>query len=44
MIFGQLIECNKRNIFLEKSYKECDGDTFPIPKKIKIEHVSGSIF
>ena len=27
--FGQLIEYNKRNIFLEKSYTKCGGDTFP---------------
>ena len=25
--FGQLIECNIRNIFLEKSYTKCDGQT-----------------
>ena len=23
--FGQLIECNMRNIFLEKSQRKCDG-------------------
>ena len=27
MKFGQLIECNMRNIFLEKSYTKCDGET-----------------
>ena len=25
--FGQLIECNMRNIFLEKSYTKCGGET-----------------
>ena len=27
MKFGQLIECNMRNIFLEKSYAKCGGET-----------------
>ena len=27
MKFGQLIECNMRNIFLEKSYTKCGGET-----------------
>ena len=27
--FGQLIECNMRNIFLEKSYTQCGGETTP---------------
>ena len=27
--FGQLIEYNMRNIFLEKSYAECSGETIP---------------
>ena len=31
MKFGQLIECNMRNIFLEKSYIKCDGETSPRP-------------
>ena len=45
MKFGQLIEYNMRNIFLEKSYTKCGGDTIPKPfsKKIKIEHISESI-
>ena len=44
MKFGQLIEYNMRNIFLEKSYSECDGETSPkLFWKIKIEHISGSI-
>ena len=29
MKFGQLIECNMRNIFLEKSYTKCGGETIP---------------
>ena len=38
MIFGQLIECNMRNIFLEKSYAKCGGETSPRPfsKKSKL--------
>ena len=38
MKFGQLIENNMRNIFLEKSYAKCDGDaiTKTFSKKIKI--------
>ena len=28
MKFGQLIEYNKRNIFLEKPYTKCGGETF----------------
>ena len=41
--FAQLTECNMRNIFLEKSYIKCGGQTIPKPfsKKIKIEHISG---
>ena len=31
MKFGQLIEYNMRNIFLEKSYTKCGGETFPDP-------------
>ena len=27
MRFGQLIEYNMRNIFIEKSYPECGGET-----------------
>ena len=30
MKFGQLIKYNMRNIFLEKSYQECRGETIPI--------------
>ena len=38
MKFGQLIECNMRNIFLEKSYSKCGGETSPRPfsKKLKL--------
>ena len=31
MKFGQLIEYNMRNIFVEKSYSECAGETIPRP-------------
>ena len=40
--FGQLIEHNMRNIFLEKLYAKCGGESIPDPS-IKIEHISGSI-
>ena len=35
MKFGQLIEYNMRNIFVEKSYAKCDGEAIskPFPKK-----------
>ena len=33
--FGQLIEYNLRNIFVENSYTKCAAET--------IEHISGSI-
>ena len=38
MKFGQLIECNMRNIFLEKSYTKCDGETSlrPFSEKLKL--------
>ena len=29
MKFGQLIEYNMRNIFIEKSYTKCGGETAP---------------
>ena len=34
----QLIECNMRNIFVEKSYTKCGGETFlrPFFKKSKL--------
>ena len=31
MEFDQWIEHNMRNIFLEKSYTKCDGETIPRP-------------
>ena len=31
MQFGQLIEYNTRNIFLEKSYAKCGGEASPRP-------------
>ena len=36
--FGQLIEDNMKNIFLEKSYAKCGGETIPSPfsKKSKL--------
>ena len=42
---AQLIQYSMKNIFLEKSNTKCGGETIPIPfpKKIKIEHISGSI-
>ena len=45
MKFDQLIEYNKRNIFVEKSYTKCAGKIIPKPlcKKNEIEHVFGSI-
>ena len=35
MKYGQLKECNMRNIFLEKSYTKCSAETIlkPISKK-----------
>ena len=38
MKFGQLIECNMRNIFLEKSYTKFGGETGgrPFLKKLKL--------
>ena len=32
MKFGQLIEYNMRNTFVEKSYTKCAGETIPRPK------------
>ena len=31
MKFGQLIQCNMRNFFLEKSHTKCGGETNPRP-------------
>ena len=38
IIDGQLIEYNMKNIFLEKSYAKCGGETIPRPfsKKSKL--------
>ena len=38
MKFYQLIEHNMRNIFLEKSFRKCGGETIPRPfaKKSKL--------
>ena len=43
MKFGQLIECNMRNIFHQKSYTKYDERIFKIDNKIKIEHITGAI-
>ena len=37
MKFGQLIEYNMRNIFLEKSYTKCGGETSPRPFSEKLK-------
>ena len=37
MIFGQLIECNMKNIFLEKSSTKFGGETSPRPFSEKLE-------
>ena len=37
MKFGQLTECNMRNIFLEKSYTKYDGETSPRPFSEKLK-------
>ena len=44
--FGQLIEYNMRNIFLENLYAKCNRETIlrPARKKVKIEHISGSMW
>ena len=34
MKFGQLIEYNMRNIFLEKSYTKCGGETNKAWKRV----------
>ena len=38
MKFGQLIEYNMRNIFVEKSYTKCAGETIsrPLSNKTKL--------
>ena len=37
MKFGQLIEYNMRNLFLEKSNTECGGETSPRPFSEKLK-------
>ena len=37
MKFGQLIECNVRNIFIEKSCTKCVEETSPRPFSGKLE-------
>ena len=37
MKFGQLIECNMRNIFLEKSYTKCEAEISPKPFSEKLK-------
>ena len=37
MKFGQLIECNIRNIILEKSYTKYDEETSPRPSSEKLK-------
>ena len=37
MKFGQLIEYNMRNIFLEKPYTKCGGETSSIPFSGKLK-------
>ena len=37
MKFSQLIECSIRNIFLEKSYTKCGGETSPRPFSEKLK-------
>ena len=42
MKFGQLIECNLRNIFIEKSYTKCAAGTIHRPLS-KISKLSISL-
>ena len=41
MKFGKLIRYNMRNIFLEKAYTKCGGETIPRPWKIKTQDITG---
>ena len=45
MKFGQLIEYNSRNSFLENSYTKFGGETVPraFSTKPRFEHISGSM-
>ena len=44
MKFSHLIEHNMGNSFIQKPCTKCCGKTIPrpLPKKVKIEHTSGS--
>ena len=37
MKFGQLIEYNMRNVFLEKLYTKCGRETSPRPFSVKLK-------
>ena len=37
MKFGQLLECNMGNIFLEKLYAKCGGEASPRPFSEKLK-------
>ena len=39
--FGQLIECNMKNIFDKASYTKCGEES--IPRPFKIDHISRSM-
>ena len=43
--FGQLIEYNLRNSFLENSYTKSGGETIPraFSTKLRFENISGSV-
>ena len=45
MKFGQLIEYNTRNIFLEELYTKSGGKPIlrPISKCLKVKYISGSV-
>ena len=44
MRYGQLVEYNNKNIFLERSFTKCGGEisSRPFFKKPKFERISGS--
>ena len=41
MKFHRLTECNMKNIFVEKAYTKCGGNTTPSPFPEKVDHISG---
>ena len=43
MKFTQLIECNMRNIFLEKPYRKYGGETSSRPFSEKLKLTNGSM-